>query len=211
MIPKPIRSPAGGNPASGYKQDRMGNALKQVIRDAISIADEDLQLMLSFFKRMALKKEEYFLEVGKRCSQIAFIKSGMLRIFYPNHKGEETTCHFSLPNDFVTSFSGFTTQNPSTENIQAILPTEIFVITRQDLDNLYLKVPSTQEFGRKAAENLSIIMEKRISLFLNNTAEERYQFLLENHPILIQTVPLKYLASYLGISPQHLSRLRKKK
>ncbi len=165
--------------------------------------------MLSFFKPMALKKEEYFLEVGKKCNQVAFIKTGMLRIFYPNDKGEDTTCYFSLPNEFVTSFSSFTTQNNSTENIQAILPSELFVISKQDLETLYQTIPSTQEFGRKAAENMAIIMEKRISLFLNHTADERYQYLLKNNSILIQKVPLQYLASYLGISPQHLSRLRK--
>ena len=133
----------------------------------------------------------------------------MLRIFYPNDKGEETTCYFSLPGEFVTSFSSFTTGNLSTENIQAILSTELFVIAKQDLELLYNKIPVTQEFGRKAAENLVIIMEKRISLFLNNSADERYQLLLKHNPILIQTVPLQYLASYIGISPQHLSRLRK--
>lgn len=74
---------------------------------------------------------------------------------------------------------------------------------------LYQKIPAVQEFGRIAAENLAIIMEKRISLFLNNSADEQYQFLLKNNPILIQKVPLQYLASYLGMSPQHLSRLRR--
>ena len=165
--------------------------------------------MLSLFNPLTLKKDEYFLELGKRCNQVAFIKTGMLRIFYPNDKGEDTTCYFSLPNEFVTSFSSFTTQKLSTENIQAILPTELFVINKQDLELLYRKIPAAQEFGRKAAENLAIIMEKRISLFLTNTADERYQYLLLQNPILIQKVPLQYLASYLGISPQHLSRLRK--
>ena len=76
---------------------------------------------------------------------------------------------------------------------------------------LYSKIPITQEFGRKSAENVTMLMERRIALFLNNSAEERYKFILKHHPILLQTVPLQYLASYLGISPQHLSRLRKKK
>lgn len=187
----------------------MNTSLRQTIISTISISEIDLDFMLSLFKLLILKKDDYFLEIGKPCNHVAFIKSGMLRIYYPNDKGEDTTCYFSLPNEFVTSFSSFTTRNPSTENIQAILPTEIFVIEKQDLEMLYLKIPVTQEFGRKAAENLTMIMEKRISLFLNNSAEERYQFLLKHNPILIQTVPLQYLASYLGISPQHLSRLRK--
>ncbi|SHM64923.1 cAMP-binding domain of CRP or a regulatory subunit of cAMP-dependent protein kinases [Chryseobacterium carnipullorum] len=187
----------------------MDTSLRQIIKNTISISDDDLDFMASLFNPTALKKGDYFLEIGKRCDQIAFIKTGMLRIFYPNARGEETTCYFSLPNEFVTSFSSFTTQSLSTENIQAILPSELFVINKHDLEMLYQKIPAVQEFGRIAAENLAIIMEKRISLFLNNSADERYQFLLKNNPILIQKVPLQYLASYLGMSPQHLSRLRR--
>ncbi|SIT25948.1 cAMP-binding domain of CRP or a regulatory subunit of cAMP-dependent protein kinases [Chryseobacterium gambrini] len=187
----------------------MDTSLRQIIKKTISISDSDLDFMVSLFNPLSLKKGDYFLEIGKRCDQVAFIKTGMLRIFYPNAKGEETTCYFSLPDEFVTSFSSFTTQNLSTENIQAILPTELFTIRKQDLETLYQKIPAAQEFGRLAAENLAIIMEKRISLFLNNSADERYQFLLKNNSILIQTVPLQYLASYLGMSPQHLSRLRR--
>lgn len=187
----------------------MFSSLRHTIKNTIAISEHDLEFMLSLFKQVSLKKDEYFLEIGTRCRQVAYIQSGVLRIYYPNDKGEETTCYFSLPNEFVTSFSSLTTQKPSSENIQAIVPTEIFVIDYHDLEMLYKKIPVTQEFGRKAAENLAIIMEKRISLFLNHSADERYQYLLSNNPILIKTVPLQYLASYLGISPQHLSRLRK--
>jgi len=187
----------------------MNTLLKETIKNAISISDSDLDFMVSLFNPLKLKKGEYFLEIDKRCEQLAFINTGMLRIFYPNTKGEETTCYFSLPGEFVTSFSSFTTQNLSTENIQAILPSELFVISKQNLELIYKKIPATQEFGRLAAENLAIIMEKRISLFLNNSAEERYHFLLKNNAVLLQQVPLQYLASYLGISPQHLSRLRR--
>ncbi|MBL7910546.1 MAG: Crp/Fnr family transcriptional regulator [Bacteroidia bacterium] len=187
----------------------MDQSLRQTIKNTISISETDLDFMFSLFRFSKLKKKDYFLEMGRKCNEVAFIKSGMLRIFYHNDRGEETTCYFSLPNEFVTSFSSFTTQTPSMENIQAILPTELFIIAKQDLEMLYHKIPATQEFGRKAAENLTLIMEKRISLFLNNSADERYQILVKNSPALVRTVPLQYLASYLGISPQHLSRLRK--
>ena len=89
------------------------------------------------------------------------------------------------------------------------MPTELLVISKQDLEMLYKKIPATQELGKKCAENIIIILEKRMALFLNTSASERYQFLLKHNPILTHTVPLQYLASYLGITPQHLSRLRK--
>lgn len=188
----------------------MNTSLQQTIKETISISDADLEFMLSLFKLLTLKKNDYFLKIGKSCNHVAFIKSGMLRIYYPNDRGEETTCYFSLPNEFVTSFSSFSTGKVSIENIQAILPAELFVIEKNDLEMLYSKIPIAQEFGRKSAENVTMLMEKRIALFLNNSAEERYEFLLKHQPLLLQTVPLQYLASYLGISPQHLSRIRNK-
>ncbi|MNK01812.1 Cyclic nucleotide-binding domain protein [compost metagenome] len=188
----------------------MKEELRQTIKQAISIADKDLELMLSLFKPLDLEKEAYLLRIGKVCKQVAFVKSGIVRFYYPTEKGEDTTCYFALPNEFITSFSSLTTGDPSIENIQAITPAELLVIEKEDLEMLYRQIPAVQEFGRKAAENLAINMEKRISLFLNNSAEERYRFLLKNNPLLVQSVPLQYLAAYIGITPQHMSRLRKK-
>lgn len=189
----------------------MYQQLRQIIESIIPISETDIEYMLSLFKPLSLAKEEFFLKYDKICNQAAFVKSGILRVYYPNDNGEDTTCYISLSNEFITSFSSFTTSKPSTENIQAIVPTELLVISKQDLEMLYNKIPITQEFGRKAAENVAIMMEKRMSLFLNNSAKERYQYLMKHNPVLIQTVPLQYLASYLGITPQHLSRLRKDK
>ncbi len=189
----------------------MKSSLQRIIQNTISISNSELEFMLSLFKPITLQKDDFFLHIGKVCHQVAFVKSGMLRIYYPNDKGEETTCYFSLPNEFVTSFSSFSTGKRSVENIQAIMPTELFIIEKSDLELLYSKIPIAQEFGRKSAENVTMLMEKRLALFQNNSAEQRYDFLLKNQPILLQTVPLQYMASYLGISPQHLSRLRKKK
>lgn len=187
----------------------MTDLLQQTIRNVVSLSVDDIEFTLSLFKPCILNKEEYLLKVGEKCNQVAFIKSGMLRMCYPNDKGEETTCHFSFPGEFVTSFTSFATQNPSTESIQAIQPTELLLISKQDLEMLYQKIPATQELGKKCVENIIMLLEKRMAMFLNASANERYQFLLKHNPILIQTVPLQYLASYLGITPQHLSRLRK--
>lgn len=189
----------------------MYQELKQIIKSVISISETDLEYMVSLFKPLSLAKEEFFLKYDKVCSQVAFVKSGILRVYYPNDNGEETTCYLALANEFITSFPSFTASKPSTENIQAIVPTELLVITKQDLEMLYSKIPITQEFGRKTAENVAMTMEKRMALFMNNAAKQRYEYVMKYNPVLIQTVPLQYLASYLGITPQHLSRLRKEK
>lgn len=187
----------------------MKKLLKEKIKNEIIVSNFELEHILSFFKYTILKKNEYFIRIGDYCNYVAFIKSGILRIFYINDKGEETTCYFALQNDFVTSFTSFSTGSISIENIQAIVPTELLVISKLDLEKLYKELPITQELSRKAIEKIALNMERRIFLFQNNNAEERYKYLLKNNPILIQTIPLQYIASYLGITPQHLSRLRK--
>lgn len=189
----------------------MKDKLKQQIQSNISISINDLELALTFFKPFSLKKRDLFLQVGKRCNSIAFINSGMLRIFYPNDFGEEITCHFAQDGDWVTSLSVFGSNRPSAENIQALTDCDLLVIYVDDFEQMHKELPIMQEFSRKVIEAINLMMEKRVAFFQNYTAENRYQYILKNHPQLLQTVPLQYLASYIGVTPQHLSRLRKMK
>lgn len=189
----------------------MKDKLKQHIQSSISISINDLELALSFFQPLTLKKNNFFLQVGKKCNSVAFINSGILRIFYPNDLGEDVTCHFAQNGEWVTSLSVFGTHQPSKENIQAITDCEILIIQSDDLERMHREIPVMQEFSRKVIEAISVMMERRVAFFQNYTAEDRYKSILQNHPSLLQNVPLQYLASYLGVTPQHLSRLRKMK
>jgi CRP/FNR family transcriptional regulator, anaerobic regulatory protein len=184
--------------------------LKKLINDTISITKDEIDLVLSLFKPVTLEKDKYFLRIGKRCDEVAFVQSGVLRMFHLDKNGEESTHYFPLPNSFVTSHTSLNNQTPSTEGIQAITQTELLVISKANLEMMYQKVPKMQEVGRKATENIVAEMSKRVSILINNSANLRYETILDNNPILVQTVPLQYLASYLGITPQHLSRIRKK-
>ena len=184
-------------------------SLKIAIKDLIQVSDLELEDLLSFFHLKVLKKNEYFLVEGYLCNHIAFVKSGMLRKSNINEKGVETICCFLEPSQFVTSFSSFISPNLANENIQSISDTELYVISKQDLELLNNTIPSIQEFIRKVAEQLVCIMENRINHLINNTAEERYHLFLKNSPELLNTISLQQLASFLGITPQHLSRIKK--
>lgn len=188
----------------------MKSSLKEIIRRTIAVEENDLEFALSLFEPVFLKKEEFFLKSGSVCNEVAFIKEGgILREFYTNEAGEEVTHCFFLENEFMSSVSSFTKQIPSNVSIQAISDTQLLVISKSNLEMLCKGIPVVHEFGRKEMEKIVIKMERRVSLFLTGSANERYQHLLINHPILLKTVQLNYLASYIGISPQHLSRLRK--
>lgn len=185
-------------------------SFKDLINDTTSLTVPEMDFVLSLFKPVSLAKEEYFLEIGKRCNEVAFIQSGVLRMYHLDNNGEEATHYFPLQNSFVTSHISLNNQTRSTEGIQAITTVELLVISKENLDIMYQKVPAMQEVGRRATENIVAEMSKRISILINNSADKRYETILKHNPILVQTVPLQYLASYLGITPQHLSRIRKK-
>ncbi|MCX6180448.1 MAG: Crp/Fnr family transcriptional regulator [Bacteroidetes bacterium] len=187
----------------------MNDELRKAITANVALSNDELEFVLSFFKLIRLNKEQKFLQQGKICDEVAFVQSGILRIFYFNEKGEETTCYFALENEFITSLKSFSSKCNSVENIQAIVATELLVIKKKDLEHLYNVLPKTQEFAMKAMEKVAIKMEERLALFLNQAAEARYSYLMANSPKLLKMVPLQYLASYIGVSPQHLSRLRK--
>lgn len=189
----------------------MKDKIGQQIQSSISISINDLDSALTFFIPTSLKKNDYFLQIGKKCNSVAFINTGILRIYYPNDLGEEVTCHFAQEGEWVTSLSVFGTHQPSKENIQCLTDCELLVIQVDDLDRMHKELPIMQEFSRKVIEAINVMMEKRVAFFQNYSAEHRYQYILKNHPQLLQTVPLQYLASYIGVTPQHLSRLRKMK
>lgn len=161
------------------------------------------------FSPVRFHKGEQWIEEGKVCRQVAYVMEGKLRIYYLDDNGEEVTCYFVTPGNFVSSFTSFLTNTPTKENIEAIEDSTLLVISKTDLEKLSEEVPKVHIWRRVVAENLFIVMEKRIAMLQSKTANERYERMLKDNPEIIQTIPLQYIASFLGITPQHLSRLRK--
>lgn len=156
-----------------------------------------------------LQKGDFFISEGKSCKEAAFIKSGILRSFFTPESGEEITYCITFPNTLMTAYSSFITSLPTLENIQAMAPCELLVIQKTDIDQLAKSSISWITFFKIIAEQQYIELEKRLFLFQKEKAKKRYMDLLENQPTYVQQIPLQYLASYLGITPRHLSRLRK--
>lgn len=156
-----------------------------------------------------LQKGDFFISEGKPCKEVAFIKSGILRSFFTSESGEEITYCITFPNTLMTAYSSFITSLPTLENIQTVAPCELLVIQKTDIDQLSKSGINWITFFKIIAEQQYIELEKRLFLFQKEKAKKRYMDLLENQPIYVQQIPLQYLASYLGITPRHLSRLRK--
>lgn len=167
---------------------------------------DQLDDLITFRK---LKKGEVLLKENQVCNEIYFIKKGILRSYFFNHQGDEITNCFAFENEFMASFSSFITQKAAEENIQALVDTELQIISRESLEKLYKLGIHWQEIGRKLTEIEYVTLQKRMISFQKLSGSQRYEELYKNHQKYLQLIPLQYLASYLGVTPRHLSRIRK--
>ena len=185
--------------------------LRKTITNLIKTNKQQTDYVLSHFEKRHLAKDKYFVGIGERCDEVAFLKSGIVRFYYLSKHDEETTCYFAFPNEFITSIKSFNSKSESRECLQAATNAELYVIKRNAIEKLYQEIPATQFITRKVYESLSLNLQKRIALLQINSAEERYDYLLNHQSVLLKNVSLQHLASFLGVTPQHLSRLRKQK
>ncbi len=164
---------------------------------------------LPYLKERSIRKGDFFLEEGKTCRQIAFIQKGLFRTYYLRDGAEITTC-FCKENTITCSYKSLITQQVSDLSIQAIEDCELIVFQYEDLQKLYEKDLFWQQVGRLAAESEFMVMEHYTRFINDLPAKDRYLQILKNDSELLQRVPLLYLASYLQIKPETLSRIRKK-
>lgn len=173
------------------------------------LTEDELNLIDSLSCKQLIKKGEYLTKEGSIANEIALIKSGILRLFYTNTSGEEITGCLAFDNEILSAYSSLITQQPSDENIQAVCDTEIVTLTKEQLEFLYNSSASWQKIGRIIAEMHYVELTKKIVSFQKDSAKERYNKLIQKQPQYIQAIPQHQLASFLGITPRHLSRIRK--
>jgi CRP-like cAMP-binding protein len=177
------------------------------VKSKITIKESDLNTIISCFKTKQVKKGQLILKRGQTAYQYYYIVSGALRFFFGNHD-EELTAWVVFQNEFFTEISSLNPQKPTRFNIEAIEDTELLYIDKPDMERLYKQFPAWEGFGRITWEAMAVRMIDQIISFQTLSAEERYvEFLAKSE--LIQRVPVKQIASYLGITPNALSRIRK--
>jgi CRP-like cAMP-binding protein len=170
---------------------------------------DELDKLDGLTTKRKLRKGDFLIQKRQISKEIVLIKSGALRSFYVNNEGNEITNCITFENEFMAAFASFITQKPTEENIQALFDTELEVISHEDIEHLYENSIYWQKTGRIIAEMQYINLEQRVLSFQKLTGKERYEMLFKNHPNYIQFIPLQYLASFLGVTPRHLSRIRK--
>lgn len=184
--------------------------LSEAIHQIIPLTSDEAKHIENAFTPVHIPKGELWVSEGTICNQVAFVQTGKLRVFYIDDAGNEVTCYFVTPGNLISSFTSFLTNTPTTENISAIENTDLLTISKKELEQLSDELPKIHIWHRVIAENLFITMEKRTAMLQSQTASERYERMLKENPDILLSVPLQYTASFLGITPQHFSRLRKK-
>jgi CRP-like cAMP-binding protein len=181
--------------------------LKAYCKTKVPLTDEELKLIDGYFEIKHLKKKEFLHRDGKVCNFIAFIARGTIRHFHIKD-GVEKTCDISFDNCWVTDFQSFTNNIPGIMNLQAMEDTTTFIIQKENLYKLYNACNKYETFGRLMAEQVAQRATEIAMSLSSDKPEQRFQNLIKNQPDLFQRVPQKYIAAFLGISPESLSRIR---
>jgi len=183
--------------------------LRNYIAKFIQVTDDEWKLHRQCLSIRKFKKGDFLLQVGQVCNHVSFINYGFFRT-YTENDGAQRTTNFSFEENYVTDYCSFLTRMPSTDNIQALDDAEVLQLNHHDMNVLYEKIPAWQKFGRLIAEFIFIGVAHRSQTLLLQTPEELYVNLMKERPKVLERVPQIYIASYLGIQPESLSRIRKR-
>ncbi|WP_044203262.1 Crp/Fnr family transcriptional regulator [Flammeovirga sp. OC4] len=184
----------------------MEQLLEQLQAYTTLTPSEQRTLEQAIFKRTFAKGEVIFSE-GKISDEIYFVTKGCVRLFY-NVDGNDKTAFFYTEGQFICAGESYTYNVPAIENYQALEETEIYVFTKTMIERLIGGFPKLEIIARVATENELITYQKVLASFITKSAEERYQDLLKTKGDLVQRVPQQYIASFLGVSPETLSRIK---
>ena len=185
--------------------------IKLYLEKIASISSSDWEFFISKLRRRIIKKKSVFIKVNQIEKHISFIESGIVRLFIPrDDPDKEITFGFSFKNQFVSAYDSFLTQSPSNYQLQALTETTMLSISYKDLQLVYESTQIGNLIGRLTAEDLFLIKSKREQDLLNLNAEQRYLKLFKERPELLKSIPLKYISSYIGVTAQALSRIRKR-
>lgn len=187
----------------------MTEALIISMQSYIDLDAKETDCIKQLFKEKSIKKGDFFLAEGQVCKQVGFIVKGVMR-YYINHDGEDRSYSFAQENSFICNYESFIPKTPSTKIIQALEDCEMLQISYEDLQVLYKSVRQGERLGRLVIEQVFIQVLQDLSSFYADTPEYRYEQFIKKHPDLQRRISQYHIASYVGVKPQSLSRIRKR-
>ena len=184
-------------------------SLLTYIEQKISLSEEERKHVVSNFYPIHAKKHSSLIQIGERVDHLYFVLEGFIRCFYVDDQGNEVTAEIMGPQHFVTAFESFVEGKNSRITVECITDAKLLSISKAGYDSMNEVVAEWSVFCNSIYERYLFRNNKRVHALQNLSAKARYQQLMERQPELVLHTPIKYLASYLGIRPQSLSRIRK--
>jgi CRP-like cAMP-binding protein len=184
--------------------------LIKYITDRVHLNATEIEVIKEKFHLRKLSKKDYFVQTGSTNFQQGFVVSGALRVYYTDPKGNEHVMYFAFSDWWVGDLAGFHFNEAATLSVQALEESYILEVSKEDIEDMYIKVPALERLFRIMAQRTLAVLQKRFLLTISAHAEERYKELLQRHPGIEQLVAQHQIASYLGILPESLSRMKKK-
>ena len=187
----------------------MASQIIQSIKSIVALNEDEERAFANILTTKQFKKKEFLLQEGKICSNVSFVNSGCMRLFY-NVEGVENTIQFFFGDSWYTDYASFLTGQPTIENMQALEPCEVVQFKKEDLYKLFNQFPIFEKVGRVLAENAFLSLSRLNQMLTNEEPQQRYLNLMKQRPDVVERIPPHYIASYLGVKPESLSRIRKR-
>lgn len=188
---------------------QMKEQIKNYLNRYVKFSEEEIDTIYNTFSTKTYRKKELLIEQGEICTCNFFVIKGLLYSYNINHKGDKNITQFALENWWITNLESFINNTPSANSIEAIEETTVLYITKNQLEGLYQVVPKLERVFRIIAEKTLIALQRKDEVYMKQNSKERYSFLVSQHPKFAQRVPQYMIASYLDITPEYLSEIRK--
>jgi CRP-like cAMP-binding protein len=187
----------------------MYNLILQNISRYIQLTHEETDYFTSVLQIKRLRKKQYLVQEGDVCRYESFVNKGCLRAYHVDEKGQEHIAQFAIEGWWISDMYSFLTATPARFNVDALEDSKVLCLGKPSLEELYMQVPKFERFFRIILQNAFIAQQQRIINNMSKTAEERYLDFINHYAQLDQRVPQHQVASYLGIAPESLSRIRR--
>lgn len=175
----------------------------------IMLSEDDKRVFMAHLKPKKLRRRQYFLQEGDVCKYTGFIVKGSAKTFRVDEKGHEHILKLSVENWWLADFESYYHLTPSRYNIEALEDLELLQVTNAQVEEFFASIPAFVAMQEVIKQNYAIANQNRVEAAISYTAEERYENLITNYPHFLQRFSLNMIASYLGLSPETLSRIRK--
>ncbi len=182
----------------------------QKLNEKVSFTQEEQDIIRSYLTPKKIRKRQYLLQEGDVCKIIAFVEKGALRAYSVDDKGDEHIIQFALEGWTISDLYSFMTGEPATYNIDALEDSELVMISKSAQEEILKRCPKYETYVRLQITGAYLAMQKRLTSIISLPLEERYNNFITLYPNIVQRVPQHMIASYMGLKPETLSRLRKK-